>query len=201
MLAADPSAANHQIVLIKHRRLSGRDGTLRQVQFYFRAPVVLRRHRRRRAGMVVTDFYRGFDFHRRGLERYPVASLHREFIAIQRRVVAHNDAVVRRIQFNHIDRLGRGDAQTLPLADGVKFNAIVVAEDAPVQIHNLAAMLLREVRLPEKFSVILVRHETNLHAFLFFGGLQLALAGGFARVALGLVAHREQGAGQLVLPE
>ncbi len=38
MLAADPPAADNQIVLIKHRRLAGRDRALRRVQFHLALP-------------------------------------------------------------------------------------------------------------------------------------------------------------------
>jgi len=130
-LPRNPSAADHQIVLIKHRRLAGRDGALRQVQFHLRAPVTLRRHRRRCAGMVVTNLGCDFDWLRQMVERNPVAAVHGEFIAVERRVGADNDTVVRSIQFDDVNRLGRGDAQALPLADGVKFDAIVMTEDAP----------------------------------------------------------------------
>jgi hypothetical protein len=71
----------------------------------------------------------------------------------------------------------------------------------PMQVHNLAAMLLHEVRLLEKFPVILVRHETDFHALLLVGGPELAMPRDFARVALGLFAEWEHGARELVLPQ
>ena len=57
----NPPAADDQIVLIKHRRLAGRDGALGGMQFHLYRTVAGRRHRRGRAGMVVTDFRRDFD--------------------------------------------------------------------------------------------------------------------------------------------
>ncbi len=77
----------------------------------------------------------------------------------------------------------------------------MVAEHVAVQVHNVAAMLLREVRLLEKAAVVVVRHETNLHALFLVGGLEIAVARDLARVALGFFAEREQGARELVLPQ
>src|SRR5207249_6979 len=87
------------------------------------------------------------------------------------------------------------------LADRVELNAVVMADHLAVEVHDVAAMLLREVRLLEKPAVVVVRHETNLHAFFLVGGLQMAMARHCARVALGLFAERELGAGELVLAE
>ena len=131
----------------------------------------------------------------------PVAIRRDEFVAVERGFVADDDAVVLRVQFDHIDRLGRGDAESFALADGVKFNAVVMAEDVAVHIHDLAAMLLHEVRLLEKAAVIVVRHEADFHALFLVGGLELAMPRHFARVALGLFAERKNRARQLVLPQ
>src|ERR1035438_9659658 len=79
----NPPAANHQIVLVKHRRLPGRDGALRFVQFYFCPVPAERGHGRRRAGMVVTNLGRDFYWLRQMVERNPVAAVHGEFIAVE----------------------------------------------------------------------------------------------------------------------
>jgi len=44
-VAGDPAAAHHQIVLIKHGGLTGRNRALRRVQFHFRAIAPERRNR------------------------------------------------------------------------------------------------------------------------------------------------------------
>src|ERR1019366_2581241 len=75
------------------------------------------------------------------------------------------------------------------------------AEDVAVQIHNLAAMFLHEVCLLEKAAVIVVRHETDFHALLLVGGLELAMPRHLARVALGFFAERKNHACKLILPE
>ena len=169
--------------------------------FTFTLPLSSRRHRRRRAGMVVTDFGRDLDWLRQFVERMPVAAVGDEFVAVERGIVADHHAIIFRIQFHDINRLGRGDAEALALADGVKFDAVVMAEHVAVQIHDFAAMLLHEVRLLEKAAVIVVRHEADFHALLLVGGLELAMPRHFARVALGLFAERKNRARELVLPQ
>ena len=62
----------------------------------------------------------------------------------------------------------------------------------PVQIHNLAAMLLRQFGLLEEATVIVVRHETDFHALGLVGGLEPAVPRHGARVSLGLFAERKQ---------
>src|SRR5207253_2956700 len=83
----------------------------------------------------------------------------------------------------------------------VELDAVVVAEHVAVEVGDLAAMLPDELRLLEKFSVIVVRHETDFHALLFVGGLEVAMPRDFAGVALGAVAEREHRPRQLVLAE
>src|ERR1043165_3711550 len=91
--------------------------------------------------------------------------------------------------------------QALALADGEKLDAVVLAELATVDVHGVAAMLLDELRLLEKAAVILVGEETDFHALFLFSGLQLGLAGDFARVGLAQLAEREERAGELLLLE
>ena len=151
--------------------------------------------------MIVTDLGRHFDGPVQLVKRMPVAAFRDEFIAVQRGIVADHHAIVFRIQFDDINRLGRGDAQALALADGVKFNAVMVAQHLAVQIHDFAAMLLREAGLLEEAAVIVVRHETDFHALFLVRRLELAMPRHFPRVALGLFAERKNRARELVLPQ
>ena len=152
-------------------------------------------------GMIVTDFRGDFDRLREFVERNPVAIAGGKFVTVERGFVAHDDAIIFRVQFHDINRLGRGDAQTLALADGVKCDAVMMAEHMAVHVRDFAAMLLHEVRLLEKAAVIIVRHEADFHALLLVGGLELAMPRHFARVALGLFAERKHRARKLVLPQ
>jgi hypothetical protein len=131
----------------------------------------------------------------------PVAAVSNKFIAVERGIVADHHAIIFRVQLDDVNRLARGDAETFALADGVKRNAVVMAENVPVQIHNLAAMFLDEICLLKKSTVIIIRHETDFHAFFFVGGLEIALPRHFARVALGFFAERKNRACELILPQ
>ena len=54
------------------------------------------------------------------------------------------------IEGDHIQRHAGREAEALALADSVELDAVMVAEDVAVQVHDLAAMLLHEVRLLEE---------------------------------------------------
>ena len=85
------------------------------------------RDRGRRVTLVVTDLGGGFELAGRLSKGNPVAAFHAEGVALQLGVVAHHDAVVDGIQIHDIKRLGGGNPQAPALADGVEFNARVVA--------------------------------------------------------------------------
>ena len=91
--------------------------------------------------MVVTNLRRYFSWRGQIVERNPVATLHREFIAVERRVVAHDDAVVGGVELDDVQRLGRGDAQTLALANRIEFNAVMLAEHLALGGYDLPPML------------------------------------------------------------
>src|ERR1022692_4488942 len=115
--------------------------------------------------------------------------------------ITHDDAVVLHIQLDDVNRLGRGDAQTFALADGVKLDAVVMAKHLVVEIHNLAAMLLHQVRLLKKAAVVVVGHEADFHALFLVGGLEIAVPRHFARVAFGLFAKWKYRARKLILSQ
>jgi hypothetical protein len=81
-------------------------------------------------------------FFRRFVERNPIAPLHLETVALQGRVVSDHDAVARGVQFDDVKRFGRGKPKPFALADGEKLNAVVLAQDLPAHIDNVAAMPL-----------------------------------------------------------
>lgn len=151
--------------------------------------------------MIVTDFYCHIDRFGEFIKRNPIAACRDEFVAVQGCAVAYHDTVVFRVQFHHIHWFGSGNSQATALADSVKFDAVVMAEDLAAHIHNFAPMFLHEICLLKESAVIVVGHETDFHAFLFVGGLEVAMAGDGAGVAFGLFAERKHRACQLVLPE
>src|SRR5262249_3220680 len=135
------------------------------------------------------------------VERDPIAPVHDELIAVERRFIADDDAIVFRVQFDDVHRFGRSKAEAFALADGVKLNALMLAENVAVQIDDVAAMLLRGLGLREEPAVIFVGHETNFHALFLVGGFQIAMPRDFAGVALGFFAERKHRARELVLPQ
>src|SRR3954463_45465 len=77
----------------------------------------------------------------------------------------------------------------------------MMAEDAAMQVNDLTAMLLGQMRLLQKAPIILVRHEADFHALLFVGRFQIAMPRHFPRIALGLAAQWKEGAAELVLAQ
>src|ERR1017187_1434839 len=151
--------------------------------------------------MVVTNLRRDFDWLRQFVEWMPVAAVGDKFIAVERGIIADDDAIVFHVQFDDVNRLGRGNAESFALANGVERDAVVPAENVAVQIHDVAARFLHEVRRLEKAAVIVVRHETDFHALLLVGGLEIAMPRHFARVALGFFPKRKNHARELILPQ
>src|SRR4051794_5805600 len=74
-LSSNPAAADHEIVLIKNRRLAGRDRALRGVQFHGGFSVRERSQCRERAGMVVANLCRDLGRLGKRVERNPVAAI------------------------------------------------------------------------------------------------------------------------------
>src|SRR5688572_6196271 len=134
-------------------------------------------------------------------ERNPVTALDSKLASLEVGLVADDHPVVHGIKVNNIERTRGGNAQAFALADRVKFNAVVLAKHASLKIDNVPLMFFDELRLLEKASVVFVGHETNLHALLLVGGLQVAFPRDFARVVLGQLAEREDGARKLVLAQ
>ena len=201
VLPRNPPAADDQIILIKHCCLAGCDGALRRVQFYAHGIIFQWRHSCGCAGMIVTNFCHDFDWFGQLIERMPVAAAGDKFIAVERAIIADDDAIVFRVQFDNVNRLAGRNAETFALADGVKFNAVVMAEDMAVNIRDFAAMFLHKVSLLKEAAVIVVRHETDFHALFLVGGLEIAMPRHFARVALRFFAKRKNRARKLILPQ
>jgi hypothetical protein len=82
--------------------------------------------------MVVTNLHRRLDARRWLLERNPVAALDGEVVFLQHRFIAHNHAIVRRVQLHHVKRFAGGNAEPLALADRVEFNSVVMSRHVAV---------------------------------------------------------------------
>ena len=159
------------------------------------------RNRRECTRMIVSYLCRDLDGLLQFFKRMPVATFHDAFVALQIRFVTDNDTVVLRVEFHDVNRLRRGDAEPLTLADGVKLDTVVFPQDRSVKIYDLAAMFLDKVGLLEKSALVVVRHKTDFHALLLVRRLEVAMPRHFARIALGFPAKRKQRACELILPE
>src|SRR5467141_3896554 len=102
--------------------------------------------------MVVTNLCGDFQILSGGIEGNPVATINHELVTIERRIIAHHDAVIRHIKLDDIQPLGRGDTESFALADGVKFDTLMMTEHLAGKVYNLATMLFHEIRLLEKFA-------------------------------------------------
>src|SRR5437016_5447616 len=116
--------------------------------------------------MVISDFGDRAKSFRRLIEGNPVAPLDAEPVPFEVRGGTDHDSIARGIQLNDIERSRRAEVQSLTLADGEKFNPVVQAENLSGEIDNFPAMLFQPGG-GQKFSVIVIRHKTNFHAFLF----------------------------------
>src|SRR3954470_1968081 len=101
-----PSSAQHQILLIKYRRLSRRDRALRRVQFHPRPAIFDPSDGCRGSRVIIPNFSRHFDRAFELVEGNPVAAIHDKFVALERGLIAHHDAILPGIKLNHVERFG-----------------------------------------------------------------------------------------------
>ena len=104
---------------------------------------------------------------------------------------ADDHAVFLGVEFEDVQRVGRADAKAFALADGVKFDAVMMPEHAAVQVDDFASMLFGEAGLLQEAAIVIIRHETNLHALFLVGSLKIAVAGDIASVAFSFLPQRK----------
>ena len=77
----------------------------------------------------------------------------------------------------------------------------MVPQHLAVEVDDVAPVPVDELGLFEEAAVILVRHETDFHALLLVGGLEIVFARHATGVRLGQFAQRKKRVGQLLLPQ
>ena len=102
-----------------------------------------------------------------------------------------DDAPVIRIELHHIERLALGDADAAALADGEMDDAVMAAEHAAVDMHDIAGLRRAGLQLGNDVGIAAARHEADVLAVGLFRDLERELAGDVARLRLGQVAERE----------
>ena len=120
------------------RRLTGRDRPLRLTELHTE-PTWRRFHHRGDVVAAVADAHarleREVGGRSPGDPRRPVGD---ESPACQQLLRPYDDAVVRRIDLEHVGRFAQGDAEPPPLPDREPERAVVLAEDPAVGVDHLA---------------------------------------------------------------
>ena len=145
--ALDESAAEHAGLacrrIVEHASLAGRHALFAGDEFDF-VTVIGRAQpcRLRRAGRSHPheNFQTVAD---RAIERAvadPVDVAQRDAIHPQRLARTHHDAAAVGVEPHHIQRRAGGDAQSAPLADGEMNDALMPADDAAVEVDDIAGL-------------------------------------------------------------
>jgi len=117
-------------------------------------------------------------------------------------VVADDDTLPGRINVDDVDGTAMAAAKALALADGVEFNALVVAHEGAVLEIDAAGVkiLFSEVRFEER-GVVIAGNEADFLAVFLVVGFEAHLFRNRPDFRLGQAAKGEDGAGQLLLPQ
>ena len=196
--ALDKSAAEHARLprgrIVEHAGLAGRYALLARDEFDFIAAIGRAQPRRlRRAGrshahenlQPVAD---------RAIERAvadPVDVAQHDAIHPQCLARSDHDAAAGGIQPHHIERRAGGDAQSPPLADGEMNDALMPADDAAVEVDDIAGLDRIRPQPADDVGIASGRHEADVLAVLLVGDRETEASRQFARLRLGHVAERK----------
>src|SRR6266513_1605442 len=200
-LPLDDTPAHDALALIEDDRLARRDGSLRLVEDDFDGAVAERPHHGRRRPVLVPDFcldperrdgrVAGDEVHRAGHQPVALELLHR----------AHHERVALPVDVDDVERVARGEPEPSPLADRVRGDALVPAEDFSLTVHDRARTEDRGVAPPQEASVVIVRHEADLLALRLVGRNETEPARVGPHLGLGQLADGETRGGELHLRE
>src|SRR6202521_3274544 len=87
----------------------------------------------------------------------------------ERRARADDNSGARRIEGHHVERLGRGDAEAPALPDRVVNNAGVTAEEAAVEMDNVAGNRRAGDQALDHLAIVARWNEADVLAVGFFG--------------------------------
>src|SRR2546428_11507266 len=203
----DPPPADDFFAVVKHRRLAGGDGALRREELDSRLAGRAARNdldSRRRRQVLVADFDCGLQQFALPDRTHPVdvadqAAAPEEFL-----VRTYHHAIALAVQLDDIERRSDGHSESLPLADRIVVETVVLAKNTAIRGHDVAwpalelHALLGEIGLNE-VSIAAARNKTDLLAFRLFGHRQPLLAGNRAHPVFGQLAQREDRARELLL--
>ena len=183
-VAANPAAAENDVIVIDDRSLSGCYGTLRIMQSDMGTIIVEWRDRRTRPGMVISDLHgrfksvvvaaggvRGCSIDRQaaagGVRGYsvPVHTIDLKLLTDQIVGIANDHAIRCRVQIDNITRTWRTTRQPFALADRKHLDAVMFTEEIPGDVINLTTVkfIFTQMRT-QKCLVIIAGNESNFLA-------------------------------------
>ena len=119
----------------------------------------------------------------------------------QLRLRADRDGVGLHILGADVDRCAHGEAQALPLADGVPHSAAVGAYLSAADVEEIARRVVLAGEILHKAGVVAVRHETDVLTVVLAGVHEVLLLGDGAHFALVQPPQRQADMRQLLLRE
>src|SRR6478609_6056393 len=109
----------------------------------------------------------------------------------QRRARPDHDPARRGVKPDHIKRMARGDAEPAPLADGEMDDAGMRAENAAVEIDDVAGLGRPRLEALDHLGVAARRYEADVLAVVLVGHRERKLTRKFARLRLSPVSERK----------
>src|SRR4249919_122394 len=109
----------------------------------------------------------------------------------QRRARPDYDPARRGVEPDHVKRMARRDAEPAPLADREMDDAGMRAENAAVEIDDVAGLGRARLEALDHLGVAARRHEADVLAVVLVGHRQRKLTRELARLRLGPVAERK----------
>ena len=119
----------------------------------------------------------------------------------QLRLRADRDSVGLHILGADVDRCAHGEAQALPLADGVPHRAAVGAYPSAADVEEIARRVVLSGEILHKAGVVAVRHEADVLTVVLAGIHKVLLLGDGAHFALVQTTQRQADMSQLLLRE
>src|ERR1700691_1760711 len=109
----------------------------------------------------------------------------------QRVARPHHDAARGSVETHNIKRRTGCNTETAPLSDGEMNDAVMPANDAPIEIDDFTRRGGSRPKPLDHISIVSTRHKADVLAVLFIGDRQAEAPRQLPRLCLGLLAKRE----------
>ena len=192
--SVDPASTNHDVVVEEHDGLPGGHRYLRLRKHHFRSIAAERTDERRRRPMPMTDLRR----HRstvRGRIEYPVHTRRGQRRLLQRPLRTHHHLVIGGLERDDVERRRGGacrcgNPQPAPLAHREPMDAVMMADNASIEIDDRTARNGLGISFGDERSIVVIGNEANLLAIGLFGNRQTALTRVLAHGLFRTIADR-----------